>query len=223
MKCPNCNAEVHGAKFCPECGTKISQERICSKCGTKLNNNAKFCPECGNAYGSSVAVKKSAKIYKTWVDHNVYQDGEKGMLIHVKFDVQGQKNISDQCVAYFYFSNGTQLKDYNDKYKTTAGYVCAFKNYCPSYDDAVYNDFQIFMPYDELHCSGNLDLKFYVIVWGGNDELATSEWIYFSYSDGTENQDDDGDDDGDMTIAEGIGAFAGGFLAGLLMDDDDDY
>lgn len=52
LVCPNCGAEVHGAKFCPECGAKMSTKRFCTGCGAELADGAKFCGECGQAAGA---------------------------------------------------------------------------------------------------------------------------------------------------------------------------
>jgi hypothetical protein len=51
LVCPDCNAEVHGAKFCPECGKKMAVKEACPDCGTEVAPGTKFCPECGTKIG----------------------------------------------------------------------------------------------------------------------------------------------------------------------------
>ncbi|MBI4789866.1 MAG: zinc ribbon domain-containing protein [Chloroflexi bacterium] len=45
--CPDCGADVKGAKFCPECGKPISKSKFCKECGKPMEGAVKFCPECG--------------------------------------------------------------------------------------------------------------------------------------------------------------------------------
>lgn len=47
--CPNCGADVKGAKFCPECCKPISKAKFCKECGKPIEGSPKFCPECGAA------------------------------------------------------------------------------------------------------------------------------------------------------------------------------
>lgn len=123
----------------------------------------------------------SGKIEKVWVEYNAYEDGEKGMQIHVKFSVVGMLNKQGTVNVWFYFADGTRLKDNNGRYKTKTGYVSAYKNYKPNYENTIYNDFKIFMPYNELHLTnGNHDMKFLTGIFDNNDnQIATSEYHSF--------------------------------------------
>lgn len=93
----------------------------------------------------------SAEIKSVRVDYDVYQDGYKGMLIHVNFDVENCRSVPCRCAAYFYFSDGTALKDYNGSYKTSDGHVSTGTDFTPSYDSSNYSDLRLFIPYNELH------------------------------------------------------------------------
>ena len=75
----------------------------------------------------------SATIKKIWVEYDVYQDGEKGMDIHVNFSVSGMLHKQGTCNVWFYYSDETKLKDKNDKYATTAGTVSTWEDYKPGY------------------------------------------------------------------------------------------
>lgn len=124
----------------------------------------------------------TANIQNVWVEHNQYKDGEKGMRIHVKFDIQNHKSKTGRVSCYFYKADGTALKDTNGYYKTNDGNVACGENFTPGYDDTIYEDFKLFMPYSELH-TGYVSgaYKFYVAVWGLNSyKLAESDWQDFT-------------------------------------------
>src|SRR3954465_430804 len=102
--------------------------------------------------------------------HNVTVDGEKGMRVHAKFNVKYGKGIPCMMIAYFYYddSDNTPLKasseaDYR-AYRTVKGSVSAKANFTPAYDPAVYNDLQLFVPYEALNMASgdSYDLKFYL-------------------------------------------------------------
>lgn len=97
----------------------------------------------------------SAVFNSVRVDYDVYESGSKGMRIHVNFNINNAKGVPYRCVAYFYFSNGTALKDYNGLYKTNDGKVSVGTDIKPGYDNSLYSDLQLFIPYSELHLSRN--------------------------------------------------------------------
>jgi hypothetical protein len=118
------------------------------------------------------------------VDHSVYEDEEKGMRIHAKFDARNLKGKECRVNAYFYYSSGKPLKDSNGKFKTTDGNVATHEKFTPSYASSTFNDFKIFMPYSELHTeTGKYDLKFVLkLSCEGLGFLAESEDYKFSFS-----------------------------------------
>ena len=132
------------------------------------------------------AVTPTAEIEDIWVDHNVYEDGVKGMRIHIKMNVHNFRNKSGRATVYFYDNNGNALVDRNNSYDTTDGKVAVGKNFTPGYDNTVYEDFKIFMPYNELHISYQGTFKFYVMLWNKevtpNTEMTESDWKYFTYT-----------------------------------------
>ena len=126
------------------------------------------------------AVYESARIV-----HNVTVDGEKGMRVHAKFSVKYGKGIACSMIAYFYYddSDNTPLKAGDANYRTRDGNVSAHTNFTPGYDPAVYNDLQIFVPYDALNMeSGDVyDLKFYLALYDkeGGRFFGKSPWYKF--------------------------------------------
>ncbi len=121
--------------------------------------------------------------------HNVTVDGEKGMRVHAKFHVKYGKGVPCMMIAYFYYDdrNNTPLKASSDPdyraYRTTTGQVSSKANFTPAYDPAVYNDLQLFIPYDALNmASGDVyDLKFYLSLYDkeGERSFGKSGWYKF--------------------------------------------
>ena len=133
----------------------------------------------------SVLVEKSIVIKSVETQHNVVQNGQKGMNIIVNYSVEGMKGKTGDLNAYFYFEDGTPLKDGNKSsvpcYGTYDGSVVVGKQFTPRYDDVAMSS-TLFMPYDELHLrKGKFSLKFYCAIF--DDEMkqqATSNWQYFT-------------------------------------------
>jgi acyl carrier protein len=121
----------------------------------------------GSSSSSTVPIitnnKSKGKIEKIWLDYDTQQDSERGILIHLNFNVDNLKDVKCRAVAYFYFKNGAALKDLNSSYYSADGQVCAGKDFTPGYEGSIYKDFMLFMPYDELHVSeGKHELKFHI-------------------------------------------------------------
>ncbi|MDR3235565.1 MAG: BACON domain-containing protein [Prevotellaceae bacterium] len=128
---------------------------------------------------------QSASIEKIWVEHNVSCGWNRfGMKIHVKFHVNGMLNKQGRCAAYFYFQNGNELKDYNGQYKSSDGRVAVGDSFKATYENSVWNDYSLVLPYDELHLNrGAYYLKFFVGIFDNNSkQIATSEYVNFTYN-----------------------------------------
>ena len=127
----------------------------------------------------------TASIEAVTVDHNIVQNNVKGMLIHVKFATQNTKGAKSRAIAYFFFADGRKLKDSDGEYDTADGYVAAARDYTPGYDTTRYDDYTLFMPYDQLHLvPGSYTLKFYVALYDFSveDFLDQSDWVSFAYT-----------------------------------------
>ncbi|HVE58218.1 MAG TPA: zinc ribbon domain-containing protein [Pyrinomonadaceae bacterium] len=115
-------------------------------------------PKPTTALKSSVDGK--AKFDKIWVDYNVTEDGEKGMRIHLKFEVTGMEGVDSYVMVYFQKEDGTNLTTGSSVYGSKDGRVVAKRALKPGYDVTVYKDLDVFMPYTELNLtSGKYDLK----------------------------------------------------------------
>lgn len=128
--------------------------------------------------------KPKGAIQQVWTDHNVFEGGQKGMRIHAKFTVDNYKGINCRMTAYFYFENGDKLKDNNGSYKTDDGQVSVGKDFNPTYVNAIYNDYTVFLPYDELHLgTGKFSLKYQVKLYRqGGEFFASSEYQTFTFT-----------------------------------------
>jgi hypothetical protein len=127
----------------------------------------------------------SAKINNVWVENNASENGQVGIRIHISMSIYNL--ISKQCeaAAYFYTASGVALDDKNNKYCTMNGKVSCGKTFTPMYDNTLFKDFTMFMPYEELHTSGG-KYKFHVILWDKSastaSELVRSDWVEFIYT-----------------------------------------
>lgn len=149
-------------------------ETLDKKCGKNFLKEPSY-----NTYtGPSATVK--------YIDteHNIYQNGQKGMYVKLNFDVEGMKGKTGSCIAYFHFKDGPALNDYNNRYYTSDGKVAASEDFTPKWDRSTFTDFRIFIPYNELHLgSGRSDLKVCVEINDDNSNtIVSSDWEYFYYT-----------------------------------------
>lgn len=122
--------------------------------------------------GNTQTTSKIATIKSVSVSNNADVDDEKGLSVKVSFDVSGMKEHKGRVSCYFYDSNGNALIDNNNRYHTTGtpGYVSSGEDIKPRYDNSTYTEFEIKIPYSELHLVGTYSrtLSVDVIVWDYN-------------------------------------------------------
>lgn len=101
--------------------------------------------------GTSNTGNISASIKNIYVDHNVVEDGIKGMQIAVEFESKNLKNETLYCMVRFYNDDGTPLvqKSNNEKYRSTNGNVIVGEYTSPDYNDCKTRT-TLFIPYKEL-------------------------------------------------------------------------
>lgn len=126
---------------------------------------------------------QGAEINKLWVDHNVYEDGVKGMRIHLDFVVRGLKGHTVRPIAYFYYSNGDALKDTDGSYCTTDGQVSVGKSDTSDYESCHWSDFVLFIPTGQLHLSsGKYDMKFVVKIVDKDTDTFIGSSEYYGFT-----------------------------------------
>ncbi|MBI1342779.1 MAG: hypothetical protein GC171_07595 [Terrimonas sp.] len=113
---------------------------------------------------------------KQTVDYDVFQDGKKGMRIHLTFTVHGMKGKVYYVTIRFEDEKGNYLPDKDYSYDNIFGDVSVSRKITPGYDITDYNDFQIFMPYDQLDLdAGKYSLKMDVDIDDGDEEYWMDE------------------------------------------------
>ncbi len=130
-------------------------------------------------------IPASATIKSMEVTHNVFQSGQPGIQIRLCFTIQHRKGFSCGVLAYFRDEQGNGLVDLNNKFNTSTGHVCVGSSCTPDFEDALFNDYILFLPYAELDQSdGNRNLQFNVQIFddSGKEFIAKSEPIYFAFS-----------------------------------------
>jgi len=134
-------------------------------------------------------VRKLANIESLTVDHNVTENGQKGMKIHVKFTIEDLQDIRCYVGAYFYYANGDLLmaKSGDSEHSSSNGSVLVGSDFIPKYRSTTFEDFSLFMPYDALNMDASVDtaeLKLIVKLYNWRDEtfIAESDEYAFNYS-----------------------------------------
>ena len=130
---------------------------------------------------AEILFAQSAYIEKVWVDHNVFDNNLKGMRIHIKFGTYGLRNQEIQVAASFYDEyKVNRIKCYTYGYKSSTNDMMAYKFTSPTYESSIYNDFQLFMPYNVFSEAGGT-YNFYVsiMIVNSRKQLATSNWYSF--------------------------------------------
>lgn len=104
-----------------------------------------------------------------------------GMVFTSDFKVKNGLRQEFTMAIYFYQADGSPLKDSNKKFYSTNGNVAVFKKFTPAYVDAVYNKFEVFMPYDELELEecGEHNLKYSIGIWNGQKRIVSTGYTYF--------------------------------------------
>lgn len=102
------------------------------------------------SYNQNFFSSPHATFSKQWIDYDVYEDGVKGMRIHLKFTAYEMKALDSYVAIFFQDDYGNKLKDKNQKYYSSGGEVALYKLLNPCCDETAYDDLQLFMPYNEL-------------------------------------------------------------------------
>jgi hypothetical protein len=130
----------------------------------------------------------NAEIKKVWVNHNVLKTygfmTYYYMVIHCHLIIRNQKGKPITCGAYFFHGNGSKLYDSNGMFRALDGQVCAGETVTPSHDNSVWENFDLTIPYSELHLlpGWNTPIKFAIAVSGSDGiPLAQSEFYDFTY------------------------------------------
>jgi len=149
-----------------------------------------------NATGSpspkiNASADPSASLQKMWIDYGVTEDNRFGMMMHVSFTVYNMKNIGGFLGFYFKYNDGKansyiKHRRLGDKYHTADGTLSTGVKLTPTYDVSVYNDVQVFFPYDEFGLDPGtydltIDVQFNYVEGGGVAWLKLYDIEYTAY------------------------------------------
>lgn len=93
----------------------------------------------------------SATLGRLWVDYDVRQNGQLGMVVHVKMTVRNMKDRNAYIQVLFAKQDGTKLYARTSKYKSPTGQTAAYRIIKPIYASARFNDVSVFLPYREFN------------------------------------------------------------------------
>lgn len=103
---------------------------------------------------------KEATVNKIWIEYDVTQNGRRGLLVHADFKVYGLKGVSSYVAMYVQRENGDSLRSDSENYSSVKGELAIFKSLKPGYEPTIYEDAQLFLPYDEIPLgNGEFNLK----------------------------------------------------------------
>jgi len=105
------------------------------------------------------------------------------MRIHAKFSVYNMKEVDSYMAVYFEKDDSTKLRTTNKKFASKDGQVAVYRSMKPGYEDTVYKDLDVFMPYDEFRLSrGKYNLKMDVdIIYENGDLVEHLNYYDFEY------------------------------------------
>ena len=116
-------------------------------------------------YTQGAPVKKdpTATFNRLWVDYDVTEGNQRGMRVHVNFQIADAIGIRPRLAVYFQKKNGEKLYTTNRTYrsmdKDRVGQIVAYFDLTPGYEITDYDDISVFMPYSVLNLPrGNHDL-----------------------------------------------------------------
>lgn len=93
-------------------------------------------------------------------DYNIDEGGQKGMQMIPKFTVNGMKGQDGYLAIHFQTRDGEPLPAGKGKYRDVNGNLAVFREIKPDYDETLYKDLELFLPYDELNLPvGKHDLR----------------------------------------------------------------
>ncbi len=116
------------------------------------------------------------------VDYEGYDDQteQDGMVFTSDFTVKNALKQELTMAIYFFAADGTPLVDSNKQFFSAGGKVAVYKKFIPAYADAVYKQFEVFMPYEELELDcGKHNLKYTFGIWNGPKQIFSTGATYF--------------------------------------------
>ena len=135
--------------------------------------------------GVPAAAKGTATFSKPRMVHNVMKAGVKGLELHHELRAQNVTGKPLEVTCFFYFkTSGKILKDFNGKFRTTAGQVSVSDTVQVKFPDSTFKDFTHFIPYDELHITdkGKSQLKTRCEAFVARKSIGIGPWQFLDFN-----------------------------------------
>ena len=146
---------------------------------TRVADSVAVADAAALAYANSIS--PNATIDRIWVDHNQYELGELGMMIHLSFTVNNLQNEQGSISCYFYDSNRDKIFG-QPGYTASDGHIAFSKSFFLTYTSTQFEDFYLFMPYSELEIGYNCNLNVQAQLIVNGVSYSTSEYVEFTYN-----------------------------------------
>jgi hypothetical protein len=130
---------------------QIAKNSKCAPIGTSKKYSLNWPAQVVTAKAPKVTFNKS------WVEYDVYRDGEKGLAFHYDVNVDGCKGKELFVNTFVWNSKGEWVKSRSDsdKHKNRSGYVYDLKYFKPLEDKSRWNDLELFIPYSAMPLAEN--------------------------------------------------------------------
>lgn len=131
----------------------------------------------------------TAKVKRTWIEHGVTRDDQKGMTVHTNFTIAGHKGKWGDIILFLKDANGNYVKAQDGSLSTNDGSVYFSGSFMPSYDKSEFYDYEIFVPYSELHLpEGTHGYTITAYINDKNSYIAHGEPVSFNATGNTRKQ-----------------------------------
>jgi hypothetical protein len=92
-----------------------------------------------------------ARFDRVWVTTGERKDGELGLVVHAALAVNRRLGKPTTVEAYVTFPDGEPLKDFDGRFASEGGSVAVRTTLEPMFDNALFDDVALFLPYAQLH------------------------------------------------------------------------
>ncbi len=171
-------------------GTNVYTCEPCIYCNNELITMGEGAKFTYTYNGNSENKKVTAKVNSSKIEHDIVQDGKKGMKIHANFNVYNAKGKEGYAYVFITDSLGNFVKGKGAATCTKEGSVYVKKKLTPSYENSLYEDFQLFFPLEHISMKQGKH-KYYCTVYISfeNDYIANGEKVSFIGTSGNENKE----------------------------------
>jgi len=103
-----------------------------------------------SALGYQASDEPNVSFDQMWIDYNGVLKNEFGMIIHVNLTVRQLRDIPSTLAVAMELGNGDRVNAITPEYASTNGQLTVYRKLAAKFDNSVYNDVQVFIPYREI-------------------------------------------------------------------------